>query len=82
MERKDTNTCIVECKRLEAQDSQESLQRTVRARGKLIIISIKQILTTCQALGSAFINSHNAPKKAGLLLPRFTDEDTEAQKVR
>lgn len=40
MEKKDTNTCIVDCKRLKAQDSQESLQRTVKARDKLIIISI------------------------------------------
>lgn len=78
----DINTCIVECKRLKAQDSQEYLQKIIRARGKVIIISIRGILTMCQALGSAFINSHNAPKRWDYYYPHFTDKDTEPQKVR
>ena len=82
MEKKDTNTCIVECKRLKAQDSQLYLQKIVRAWGKLIAISVHCILTMCRHWAQHLLILTMPPQRWGYYFSHCTDNDTEAQKVK
>ena len=73
---------ILGCWSTRAQDSQEPLQRIVRGRRKLIIISIYQIYLCARHWAQRLFNSQNTPKRWCCYYPHFTDKETEVQRVR